>query len=174
MLRNNADARRCLYFGLGLPVFPIAKITLQLTHSDWSNLVTHTACAWYWLSCFLENDLFCATTSWDFSLSFREFESASFSWSRVCKRIVKISPLFYTWMKHIMSEQRKKLDFIENVKRKVASNPRLWFIASHPRLSIIFFSFLVTALLVSLTLSIILAVGLGQELSETKGRCGYH
>ena len=95
-------------------------------------------------------------------------------WSRLCKRIVKISPLFYTWMKHIMSEQRKKLDFIENVKRKVASNPRLWFIASHPRLSIIFFSFLVTALLVSLTLSIILAVGLGQELSETKGRCGYH
>ena len=95
-------------------------------------------------------------------------------WSRLCKRIVKISPLFYTWMKHIMSEQRKKLDFIENVKRKVASNPRLWFIASHPRLSIIFFSFLVTALLVSLTLSIILAVGLGQESSETKGRCGYH
>ena len=95
-------------------------------------------------------------------------------WSRLCKRIVKISPLFYTWMKHIMSEQRKKLDFIENVKRKVASNPRLWFIASHPRLSIIFFSFLVAGFLVSLTFSIILATKLGQESPETKGRCGYH
>ena len=94
-------------------------------------------------------------------------------WSRLCKRIVKISPLFYTWMKHIMSEQRKKLDFIENVKRKVASNPRLWFIASNPRLSIVFFSFLVTAFLVLLTLDIILAINLGQESSETKGRCGY-
>ena len=25
-------------------LFPSAKITLQITHSDWSNLVTHTAC----------------------------------------------------------------------------------------------------------------------------------
>ena len=77
-------------------------------------------------------------------------------------------------MKHIMSEQRKKLDFIENVKRKVASNPKLWFIASHPRLSFIVFSFLVAGFLVSLTFGIILATKLRQESSETKGRCGYH
>lgn len=77
-------------------------------------------------------------------------------------------------MKHIMSEQRKKLDFIENVKRKVASKPELWFIASHPWLSFIVFSFLVGGVLVSLTFGIILVTKFGQESSETKGRCGYH
>ena len=77
-------------------------------------------------------------------------------------------------MKYIMSEPRKKFDCIENVKRKVASNPKLSFIASHPKLSIIVFSFLVTASFVVLTIGIIGVIELGQESSETKGRCGYH
>ena len=81
-------------------------------------------------------------------------------------------------MKHIMSEPRKKLAFIENVKRRVASNPELSFIASHPRLSFIVLSFLVTASLVFfLTLGILSVIEyrkLRQESSETKGRCGYH
>ena len=77
-------------------------------------------------------------------------------------------------MKHIMSEPRKKFDCIENVKRKVASNPRLSFIASHPKLSIVVFSFLVTAFFVELTIGIIGVIKLGQESSKNKGRCGYH
>ena len=80
-------------------------------------------------------------------------------------------------MKHIMSEPRKKLAFIENVKRRVASNPKLSFIASHPWLSFIVLSFLVTASLVTLTLGILSVIEyrkLRQESSETKGRCGYH
>ena len=85
--------------------------------------------------------------------------------SRLCKRIAKILRLFYIWMKQIMSEPRTKFDCIENVKRKVASNPKLSFIV---------FSFLLTAFLVQLTLGIILVIKLGQESSETKGRYGFH
>ena len=135
-------------------------------------------CAWYidWavpLEICVRTDVFCATTSWDFSLSFREFESrpdfrdvlSSARSSRLCKRIAKILRLFYIWMKQIMSEPRTKFDCIENVKRKVASNPKLSFIV---------FSFLLTAFLVQLTLGIILVIKLGQESSETKGRYGFH
>ena len=50
----------------------------------------------------VRTDVFCAITSWDFSLTFREFESMLSSGNvprsarsfRLCKRIVHISPLF--------------------------------------------------------------------------------
>ena len=69
-------------------------------------------------------------------------------------------------MKHIMSSPKKKFDlenvkeFIGNVKRKVASNPRL-------SLAVVFLLFTVI-----LAVSVILAFKPGQKSSETKGRCG--
>ena len=74
--------------------------------------------------------------------------------------------LFFIWMKHIMSSPKKKFDlenvkeFIGNVKRKVASNPRL-------SLAVVFLLFTVI-----LAVSLTLAFKPGQKSSETKGRCG--
>ena len=68
-------------------------------------------------------------------------------------------------MKHIMSPPKKKFDlesvkeFIGNVWRKAASNPRLSLA----------FAFLLTVFLAG---SLILAFKLGQESSETKGSQG--
>ena len=68
-------------------------------------------------------------------------------------------------MKHIMSSPKKKFDlasvkeFIGNVGRKVASNPKL-------SLAFVFL------LAVVLAVSLILAFKLGQESSETKGSQG--
>ena len=82
--------------------------------------------------------------------------------SDFAKKIVKISTLSYLWMKHIMSPPKKKFDlesvkeFIGNVGRKAASNPKL-------SLALVFL------LAVVLAVSLILTFKLGQESSETKG-----
>lgn len=72
----------------------------------------------------------------------------------------------YNWKKHIMSPPKTKFnlesvkEFIGNVKRKVASNPRLSL-----AISVLLFTVIVAV-------SLILALKPGQKSSETKGRCG--
>ena len=71
-------------------------------------------------------------------------------------------------MKHIMSSPKKKFDlenvkeFIGNVTKKVASNPRLSLAVA----------FLLFTVILAISYSLTLAFKLGQKSSETKGRCG--
>ena len=93
-------------------------------------------------------------------------EGASFgSLIQTLQKIREYFTFVYIWKKQIMSPPKTKFnlesvkEFIGNVKRKVASNPRL-------SLAI---SFLLFTVIVAV--SLILAFKPGQKSPETKGRC---
>ena len=122
----------------------------------------------------VSTDVFCANTSWHgifpwlsenskAGLSSRNVLRSACSF-RLCKRIVKASPLSYIWRKYIMFDLKSVKVFMRNLRRRIASYPKeLWLVFG------VTIVFLACFLIYSLTF-----YNPGQKSSELKGRYGKH